>query len=50
MEKYRFDDAYEKVFEYDNESNAYLFYGTYFDIGINQEMSEAEKIQTVEEG
>ena len=47
-DKWRFDDAYEKVYRYSNEHNAYLFYGTYRACGINTVMTEEEKIDVAE--
>jgi len=47
---YRFDDAYEKVYEYDDDERAYVFIGTYAGFGITAKMSEAEKIKTAFEG
>ena len=44
MEKYRFDDAYETVHEYDPDANAYIFCGKYHTYGITSELGEAEKI------
>jgi len=48
MNKYRFDDAYSKVYEYDEECNAYIFVGSYIAYGINAKMSEEEKTHIVE--
>jgi hypothetical protein len=49
MEKYRFDNAYQKVYEYDSDQKAYLFIGTYVAFGITSRMSEKKKTQIVEE-
>jgi len=49
MKKWRLDDAYGKVYEYDEDSNAYIFYCTYFAAGIKDSMSECEKIRLIEE-
>jgi len=48
MEKYRFDDAYGKVYEYDANANAYIHCGSYLSFGITASMSEREKINRVE--
>jgi len=47
-DKYRFDDAYEKVYEYDVDSNAYIFTGSYLAYGITAKMSDEQKTQIVE--
>ena len=49
MERYRFDDAYGKVYEYNGSAKAYLFIGSYFAFGITAKMSDAEKERIVEE-
>ena len=49
MEKYRFDDAYGKVYEYDNAQKGYIHIGSYFAFGLNPDMPEAEKIRIVDE-
>ena len=41
-DKYRFDDAYEKVYEYDAESQA-IHIGSYFWFSITADMSDKEK-------
>jgi hypothetical protein len=48
MEKYRFDDAYQKVYEYDPGQKAYLFVGTYLVFGITSKMSHKKKVSRVE--
>lgn len=47
MEKYRFDDAYEKVYELENGS--YVFCSTYYNAGIEKSMSEKKMIEIMEE-
>lgn len=47
--KYRFDDTYEKVYEYDKDAAGFVFIGSYFAFGINSDMSEAEKTRIVYE-
>lgn len=50
MKKYRFDNNYGgKIYEYDKNARAYLFFSSYYAIGINAKMSEKKKIQTIEE-
>ena len=48
MEKYRFDDAYERVYVYDNEAACYLHAGTYLAYGIDSKMSDDEKAAKIE--
>jgi hypothetical protein len=48
MDKYRFDDAYGKVYEYDETQRAYIFCGTYFAYGIKANMPESKKVLLVE--
>lgn len=48
IKKYRFDDSYSKVYEYDRNQNAYIFIGTYFSFNIDKDSSEAEKIVRIE--
>ena len=45
MKRFRFDDAYSKVYEYDDDAQAYIFYASYFACGITADMSENEKIR-----
>ena len=49
MEKYRFDDAYGAVYEYSEESHAYIFCGKYGVFDITPDMSEEEKSRNVYE-
>ena len=48
MDSLRFDDAYQKVYEYDSKARAYVFLGSYFAYGIGPDMSEERKRETVE--
>lgn len=48
MEKYRFDDAYGKVYEYNADARAYIHIGSYAAFGITTKMSEEKQIATVE--
>ena len=48
MDKYRFDDAYEKVYEYNEDAQAYVFCGSYIAYGITAQMSEEEQLRIVE--
>lgn len=49
MDQYRFDDAYESVYVYDDEAKCYLHVGTYLAYGIDKKMSETEKLKIVED-
>lgn len=44
MKKWYFDNAYEKVFIFNNEQKAYVFYGSYVGLDIAKKDSEAKKI------
>lgn len=50
MERFRFDDAYGKVYEYDESAAAYIFYGSYFACGIDKSMDYDEAVKAVESG
>ena len=50
MDRYRFDDAYGNLYEYDEDARGYVFIGSYLAFGINKNMSESEQIRIVEEG
>jgi hypothetical protein len=47
-EQYRFDNACERVYEYDREANAYLNLGSYYAFGIKAKDSEQIKTSKVE--
>ena len=51
MDKYHFDDAYEKVYELAEPDEfgrtCYLFYCTYLVCGITAKMSDSKKLQKV---
>jgi len=49
MNDYRFDNAYGKVYKYDNEAKGYIFRGSYHAYGLTADMPDAEKIREVEE-
>ena len=49
MEKYRFDDAYKRVYVYDNDAACYLHAGTYHAYGLTSNMTDEEKTREVEE-
>ena len=49
MKKWRIDNVYEKVYEYDEEAGAYIHYAGFFAIGINSNMSKDEQIRIIEE-
>ena len=42
--RFRFDDSYEKIFQYDVLAGCYLFLGNYRAFGIKKEMSDQVKI------
>ena len=48
MEKYRIDNAYGKVYEWDRSSGAYVFCGSFYAFGITSHMSEAEQLRVIE--
>ena len=47
-DKYRFDDAYGKVYEYDEGACAYIYIGSYLAFGITAKMSEKKQISKVQ--
>ena len=47
MEKFRIDNAYEKVYSYDADENAYYFYGSFYAIGINRNMSRSQQLDII---
>lgn len=47
-EKFDFDNAYESVYIFSKEHNAYLFYGSYLGLNILKSDTEAEKIEKCE--
>ena len=49
MEKYRIDYAYERVYIFDEDDNAYLHYASFYGLGVDKKTSEAEIIRTIEE-
>jgi len=46
-DRYRFDDAYRKVYEYDEDARAYIHIGSYLTFGITAKMSDKTKAQIV---
>ena len=48
METYRFDDAYQKVYEYDQAARTYVFIGTYWAYSIVPDMEDQDKANAVE--
>ncbi len=48
MDRYRFDDAYCKVYEYDSSRKAYLFLGSYYAFEITARMTTRKKVRIVE--
>jgi len=49
MERFRFDDDYRKVYEFDEDANAYMHVGSYLAFGIDAGMDDNEKIKMVDE-
>lgn len=47
-ERYRIDDAYEKVYEYNEDQNAYIFIGSFLSFGITKKMSTKKQIEKIE--
>lgn len=45
---YRFDDAYQKVYEYSPQQNAYIYVSSYAQSGINGDWTEEQKAQQME--
>lgn len=48
-EKYRFDDAYGKVYELNSEGDAYVHIGSYMALGVNADMTYDEAAAAVEQ-
>lgn len=48
IEKYRFDDAYQKVYKYDARQKAYIFLCTYWAAGINTKMNNSLKLRSID--
>ena len=46
--RWRFDDAYGKVFRYSAEHGAFLFYADYWQAGIRPNMRDATKVRLAE--
>jgi hypothetical protein len=46
--RYRFDDAYQKVYEYSAEHDAYIYVSTYVKSGIDGRWGEERKVQQME--
>lgn len=49
MRKYRFDNAYEKVYRYSKENHAYIYIGSYIAYGITKKMSYKQAVKKVEQ-
>ena len=47
--KYRFDRRYEKVYEWDEQSGAYVFLCTFWQIGAIQRNKDETIIKRIEE-
>lgn len=48
MKKYRIDNSYGTVYEYDKEAKAYIFFGKFHVFGITPKMSESQQIKRIE--
>ena len=44
---YRFDDAYESVYEYDDDANAYVYLMAYSSADINTTQALATKVRRI---
>lgn len=44
-ERFRFDDQYKTIYEYDEQSNTYLFFGKYEFFGLSTDMNDEEKTE-----
>ena len=49
MNKYRFDDQYENVYEYSAEHDCYVFLTSYFSANIEKADSEETKIEKIQD-
>ena len=49
MEQFRIDNAYGKVYIFDEVESAYLFYGSFFAIGIDAKIPELKQLGIIEE-
>lgn len=47
-DKYRFDDAYEAVYEFNKAANAYIHIGSFLAFNIDSDDSEQDMIAKVE--
>lgn len=48
MKKYRFDNAYESVYEYDKNQKAYIYIGSYYAYEITKRMSYQQAVRKIE--
>ena len=46
---YRFDTAYEKVYKYSKQQNAYLFLTTFYNAGIKPRQRDKTKLRLISE-
>jgi len=47
MNEFRFDDAYESVYEYDDSAGAYVYLMSYLSAGIDSTQALATKVRRV---
>ena len=47
MEYFRIDNAYGKVYEYDEKSNSYVFYSSFYALGIDKKMTNEKKLRII---
>ena len=45
--EFRFDDAYESVYAYDDDANAYVYLMSYLSAGINSTQAMATKVRQI---
>lgn len=48
MQKYRFDNAYESVYKYDKNQEAYIYVGSYYSYGITKQMNYQQAVRKIE--
>jgi len=49
MERFRIDNAYGVVYEYDENSGAYVFCGKFHGFGITPDMDKSEQLRLIEQ-
>ena len=48
MDKYRIDNQFRTVYIYHSDLKAYIFFASFFEIGITQDMNESEQLEKIE--